>query len=114
MRGRDVVILQHARAVESGEGIGHRRWQREMEDGDVSPPRRRILERPRLATHVFIDGERKQVGFVSHRLQQPPHAPRTVADRIAAMSRRNPLVDNHENFRFAICDLRLNCNQFKK
>ena len=90
-----VVVLEHAPAGQPGERLGHRRGQRVVEDGQVAVPRRRIGERPDVAAQVVVDGQGEQVRVVAHRAQQPAHAPGGVADGVAAMRRRHPLVDDH-------------------
>src|SRR5947199_372866 len=65
-------------------------------------PRRVILERADVALELVVHGERVQIGLVADLAQQIAHAARAVADGIAAMRRRNPLVDDHRNLQFGI------------
>ena len=94
-RRRDVVVLQHLRAEQPREGLRHRRRQGEVEDRDVAPRRLVVGERQHVAAQVVVDGQREDVRVVPHPAQHPAHGPRAVADRVAAMRRRNPLVDSH-------------------
>ena len=97
-RRRDVVVLQDLRAGSSRERLGHRRRQREMEDRDVASRRRRVGERQHVAAQVVVDRQREDLRVVPHAAQHLAHGPRAVADRVAAMRRRNPLVDFHRGF----------------
>ena len=94
-RRRDVVVLQHAAGAERGKGLGHRRRQRVVEDRQLAPLRRRIGERPHVVPQIVVDGQRVELGLVAHVAQQIAHAPRAVADRVALVRRRHPLVDDH-------------------
>ena len=66
-----------------------------MEDRDVAPPRGRIRERPDILAQVVVDREREEIRLMSAAPQHVAHDTRAVADRIAAVRRRDPLVDDH-------------------
>ena len=72
-------------------GDGSAKWK------IVTSPRRAagIGERPHVAAQVVVDRQREDVGVVAPAAEQVAHAPRAVADRVAAMRRRHPLVDDH-------------------
>jgi hypothetical protein len=97
MRRRDVVVLQHPPARQRGKRRRHRRRQREVKDGDIPLPRRRIGERPRLGGHVLVDRQREQVRLMTHASQQVPDPAGRIANRIAAVRRRHPLIDDHDD-----------------
>ena len=63
-----------------------------MEDGDVAvaaTPGRRTAH---VAAQVVVDGQREEVRLVALRAQQIPDAPGAVADRVALVRGRHPLV----------------------
>jgi hypothetical protein len=94
-RGRHVVILQDAPGRERGERAGHRRRQRVVEDRDVPGVRGGVAERPDVVPEVVVHGEGVELGLVTHGPQKVADAARAVADRIALVRRRYPLVDDH-------------------
>ena len=63
----------------------------------VTSPARciRFAKRPDLASHILIDGQRKDVRPVPQPAQEIAHAASTVADGIAPMRRWDPLIDDH-------------------
>ena len=94
-RRRHVVVLQDASRRERGERVGHRRRQRVVEDRDVAGCRGGVAERPDIVPQVVVHGEGVELGLVTHGPQQIADAARAVADRIALVRRRHPLVDDH-------------------
>ncbi len=66
-----------------------------MKDRDVPARRAGVRERDRLAAHVLVNRQREDVGLVAEPAQQIADGARAVADRIAAMCRRHPLVNPH-------------------
>ena len=95
-RRRDVVILQDPRAVERRERLGHRRRQREVKDRDVAapaPPDRRTAARPPRRSSSIVSA--KMSDSWPWRAEHVAHAPRAVADGVAAMRGGHPLVDDH-------------------
>ena len=54
-----------------------------------------LVEWAHLAPHVVVDRQGVDVADVAHGPQQVAHAPRRVADRVAAVRRGDPLVDDH-------------------
>ena len=76
--------------------------EREMEDREIAPSCPAVAERADVPREVFVDRQREQVGVVAHAAQQIADAPGAVADGVAAMSRRHPLVDDHGNSQFTI------------
>ena len=98
-RRGNVVILQHPRAVEPAERVGHRRGQREVKDGDVAPSGCRIRERPHVGPQVVVHGQRVEVGLVALAAEHLAHPTRAVSDGVAAMGRGHPLVDDHRRAR---------------
>ena len=95
-RRRDVVILEHAAPGQAGERLGHRRRQGEVEDRDVAAPRRVVAERTDVLAQVVVDRQREEVGLVPGGAQQVADPARAVADGVAAVRRRHPLVDDHQ------------------
>ena len=89
------MVLQDRARRQPRERLGHRRGQREVEDRDVAASRRRIGERAHVALQIVVDGQRVQLGGVAHAAEQAAHPPRAVADRVALVRRRHPLVDDH-------------------
>ena len=66
-----------------------------MEDRHLALARRRIGERPDVIRQVVVDGERKQLALMTHGAQKRADAAGAVADGIAAVRRRHPLVHDH-------------------
>jgi hypothetical protein len=66
-----------------------------MKDGDVAARGCGVGERPHVVAQVVVDAESVDVGVVAHASEQVADVPRAVADRIAPMRRRHPLVDDH-------------------
>ena len=95
MRRGDVVILQDARARKLGEGRRHRGRKREMEDRDIAPAGVRLGPRTHVPPQVVVHRHREQIGLMPATPQQVANPPRAVADRIAAMRGRHPLIDDH-------------------
>ena len=93
--GRDVVVLQDADSGQPGKRVGHRRRERVMEHRDLPLPGRRVGERPHVARQVVIDGQGKQIAFMTHRAQEAANAAGAVADGVAAMRGRHPLIHDH-------------------
>ena len=73
-----------------------------MKDREIAAPCRAVAERTHLLPEVVVDRQREQVGVVALAAQQIADAPGAVADGVAAMSRRHPLVDDHGNLEFGI------------
>ena len=94
-RRRHVVVLQDAPGVERRECLGHRRRQGVVEDRHLTLRRRRIGERPHVLPEVVVDREGVEMRLVAHRPQEVADAPRAVADRVALVRRRHPLVHDH-------------------
>ena len=97
VRRRDVVVLQHAAAGKAGELHRQRGRQRIVKDRDVASARRGIADRPHVASQVFVDRGRKEVGLVPQLAQERPHLPGAVANGIAPVRGRYPLVDDHRS-----------------
>ena len=97
-RRRHVVILQDAPVRQRGECCGHRRRQREMKDRDVAALRRRIGERPDVVAQIVVDRQRENVRLVAHRAEEVAHAAGAVADGVALVGGRHPLVHAHQRF----------------
>ena len=93
---RDVVILEHAAPGQAGELLGHRRRQGEVEDRDVAAPRRVVAERTDVLAQVVVYRQRVEVGLVPGGAQQVADPASAVADGVAAVRRRHPLVDDHQ------------------
>ena len=87
------------------EGARHRRRQREMEDRDVAAAGRVVGERPDVVAQVVVDGQREQVGGMALGPQQIADAAGAVADGVAPVGGRHPLVDDH-GAAGAVCPLR--------
>ncbi len=92
VRRRDVVVLQHPRAGQRRERGGHRRGQREMEDRDVAAPAAgsangRTSCRRSSSIVIAKSSDSMPLGA-----QQVADAPGAVADRIALVRGRHPLV----------------------
>ena len=66
-----------------------------MKDRQVAAACRGIVKRPHLALKRFVYRERVQLGIVSEAPEQIANPARAVADRVAFVRRRNPLVDDH-------------------
>ena len=67
-----------------------------MEDRDVAAPRASGSENGRTSPRRSSSmRQREEVRLVSGRAQHVAHAPRAVADGVAAVRRRHPLVDDH-------------------
>jgi hypothetical protein len=64
-----------------------------VKDRDVAAPSPRIAKRPDVLLHVVVDRQRVDVALVAHRAQQIAHAARRIADGVAAMRCRQPLID---------------------
>ena len=62
----------------------------------TSPRARRVVgERPDVVAQVVVDGQREQVGGVALGPQQIADAAGAVADGVAPVGGRHPLVDDH-------------------
>ena len=96
-RRRDVVILQHARAVEARERARHRRGQREVKDGDIAARGLGVGKRPDVGSQVVVDRQREDIGRMPLAAQHPAHPARAVPDGVTAMGRGHPLVDDHRS-----------------
>ena len=95
LRRRDVVVVQHARAGHRAERRAHRRGRREVQHRDVAVARLRFAPRPHL-------GRERASIVIANRSDSCPHARSrsrmrqgVIADRIAAVRRRHPLMDDH-------------------
>ena len=66
-----------------------------MKDREIAAPRRSVVKRPDFVPKIVVDGQREQVGVVTTAAQQIADPPGAVADGVAAMGRRHPLVDDH-------------------
>ena len=67
-----------------------------MEDGDVSTTCGRIGERPDVLAQVVVDREGEEVRLMPAAPEHVAHDTRAVANRVAAVGRRHPLVDDHD------------------
>ena len=67
-----------------------------MKDRHVAAAGARIVEGKNVARHGRFDVHGEDVGRVAQLPQQLADAARTVADRVAVMRRRQPLVDDHD------------------
>ena len=95
-RRRDVVILQHPRAVERRERLRHRRGQREVKDRDVARARLRIANgrtSPRRSSSI-VSAKRSEMCPAARSMSRTRS--RAVADRVPAVGGGDPLVDDHD------------------
>jgi hypothetical protein len=66
-----------------------------VEDGQVAAAGRRVGERQHVVHQVVVDRQGEQIRLVPHGPQQAAHTSRRVADGVALVGRRHPLVDDH-------------------
>jgi hypothetical protein len=90
-----VVERADAAARLGRERGGHGRRQGVVEDGQVAVVRAGLAEPPDVAGKPLVDRQRVDVGEVTHSADQVPDAARAVADGVALVRRRHPLVDDH-------------------
>ena len=69
-----------------------------MKDRDVAALRGGIGERPDLVAKLVVDREREDLRLVAHRAEQIAHAAGAVANRVARVGGRHPLVHAHQRF----------------
>ena len=67
-----------------------------MEDGDVSKTCGRIRERPDILAQVVVDREGEQIRLMPPAPEHVAYDTRAVANRVAAVGRGDPLVDDHD------------------
>ena len=94
-RRRDVVVDAGCGPSAARERLGHRRRQRVVKDRDVAASGGGVAERPDVAEEVVVDRQRVELRLVAQSPQQIAQPPRAVADRVAPVRGRNPLVDDH-------------------
>ena len=68
-----------------------------MEDRDVAGARARVGERPHLVAEVVVDRQREEIRVVALRAEEIPYVPGAVADGVAPVRRRHPLIDDHRS-----------------
>ena len=66
-----------------------------MKDGDVAGARTGICERPHILAQVIIHRQRVEIRLVPFLAEERAHAAGAVADGIAPVGGRHPLVDDH-------------------
>src|SRR6476646_6965110 len=66
-----------------------------MEDGDVSKTCGRIRERSDILAQVVVDCEGEQIRLMPAAPEHVAYDTRAVANRVAAVGRGDPLVDDH-------------------
>ena len=94
-RGCDVVVLQHTAAAKPRERLGHRRRQSEVINRHVALTRIRFGKAPNLRAHVVVNGDGEDVRAVPHGPKRIALEAGAVADGVAPMCGRDPLVDDH-------------------
>ena len=95
-RRRHVVVLEDAPAPERAKGGGHRRRQRIVKNSYVALACGRVAEVPHISVERVVDRERVEFGVMALVPQQIADVTGAVANRVALVSRRQPLVDNHQ------------------
>ena len=66
-----------------------------MKDRDVAVARGTVGERADILAELFVHRQREDVGLVSEVAEQIADPASTVADGIALVRRRYPLIDDH-------------------
>ena len=66
-----------------------------MKDRHIAGRRRRVGKRQHVLLEILVDGQRVQIGLVAHAAEQIAHVPGAVANGVALVRRRHPLIHLH-------------------